>query len=55
MAGKVKTKEEITLLKFLTRTKEGKYAQIDKSSLPYARLEIKRELCYEEEYYYSSR
>ena len=30
--------EDKTLLTFLEKTKEGKYATIEKSSLPYARM-----------------
>lgn len=42
------------LLRFLTLTKEGKYAQIEKSSLKYTRLKEERadiDIC-EEQYYY---
>lgn len=50
--GKV---EEKALLTFLRRTKEGKYAPIDKSSLPYSRITEESESIesFEEEYYYS--
>lgn len=49
-------REEKALLTFLKRTKEGKYAKIEKSSLPYARLKERREESYcEDEYYYSIR
>ena len=50
--GKV---EEKALLTFLRRTKEGKYAPIDKSSLPYSRITEESESIEssEEEYYYS--
>lgn len=44
-------KEEKTLLTFLKRTREGKYAKIEKSSLPYARIKVRREEPYEEFYY----
>jgi hypothetical protein len=48
--------EEKTLLTFLRRTKEGKYAKVDESSLVYTRIKIQREETYEdEEYYYSVR
>jgi hypothetical protein len=44
------------LLTFLKRTKEGKYAKIDESSLIYARIKIQREETYsDEEYLYSVR
>jgi len=48
-------KEEQTLLTFLAKTKKGKYAKIEESSLPYARLKEEREdiKTYEEEYYFS--
>jgi len=49
-------KEEKILLTFLKRTKKGKYAKIDKNSLPYMRIKERREEpYYEEEYYYSVR
>ena len=48
--------KEKTLLTFLKQTKEGKYAKIDKSSLPYSRLQAQSaEIYYEDEYYYSIR
>jgi len=48
--------EEKALLTFLRQTKEGKYAKIDKSSMPYVRLKEQREeFYYEDEYYYSIR
>jgi len=34
--------EEKALLTFLRQTKEGKYAKIDKSSMPYVRLKEQR-------------
>lgn len=42
------------LISFLKRTKEGEYAPIEESSLPYARLKEEAESVevYEEEYYY---
>ena len=49
-------KEEQALLTFLKQTKEGKYAKIDESSLPYSRLKEQREeTYYEDEYYYNVR
>jgi hypothetical protein len=43
-------------LTFLKRTREGKYAKIDESSLIYTRIQIQREETYaDEEYYYSVR
>lgn len=52
----LKQKEEKALLTFLKRTLEGKYAKIDKGSLPYSRLKEQREEpYYEDEYYYSIR
>ena len=47
--------EEQVLLSFLRRTKEGKYAPIEKSSLPYSRIVEERETIesLEEEFYYS--
>jgi len=49
-------KEEKALLTFLQRTKEGKYAKIDGSSLSYTRIKILREETYpDEKYYYSVR
>ena len=48
--------EEKSLLVFLKRTKEGKYANIEQSSLIHARMPILREETYvDEEYYYSVR
>ena len=35
-------KEEKVLLTFLKQTREGKYAKIDVSSLPYSRLKEKK-------------
>jgi len=52
----VETKDdEKVLLSFLKRTKEGKYAPIEKSSLPYSRIIEEREAIesLEEEFYYS--
>jgi hypothetical protein len=48
--------EEKALLTFLKQTREGKYAKVDESSLPYSRLkEQTEEPYYEDEYYYSVR
>ena len=46
---------EKVLLSFLRRTKEGKYAPIEKSSLPYSRTveECEAIESLEEEFYYS--
>jgi hypothetical protein len=51
---KDKEKEQL-LLSFLRQTREGKYAPIDDSSLPYSRLEEETETVesLEEEFYYS--
>jgi len=52
----LKQKEEKALLIFLKQTREGKYAKIEESSLPYVRLKEQREEPYcEDEYYYSVR
>ena len=48
-------KEKKALLTFLKQTREGKYAKIDESSLPYVRFREQREEIYEDEYYYSVR
>ncbi|MBM4136331.1 MAG: hypothetical protein FJ241_05790 [Nitrospira sp.] len=49
-------KEEKALITFLKRTKEGKYAKVDKSSLLYPRVKEQREPSYsDEEYFYSLR
>lgn len=46
--------EEKALLAFLERTAEGKYAQIEESSLPYVRIKEEKEYIeLEEEYFYS--
>jgi hypothetical protein len=47
--------EEEVLLTFLKRTAEGEYATIEKTSLPYARIQAQVEVIpiFEEEYYYS--
>lgn len=52
---KLKKEEERALLTFLKQTTDGKYAKIDRSSLSYARIEIRREPSYDEEYNYSIR
>ena len=56
MMGKSReAKDEEMLLTFLKRTKEGKYALIEESSLPYSRIDQQTETLefVEEEYYYS--
>jgi len=57
MVGKSKEAkhEKETLLAFLRRTKEGKYAPIEESALPYSRITEETETVEspEEEYYYS--
>lgn len=47
-------KEAEILIAFLKRTREGEYAPIEESSLPYARIKAETESVeiYEEEYYY---
>jgi len=56
---KTKTKKldsEKILLKFLKQTKEGEYAEIEESSMPYTRFpEQREEIFCEEEYYYNMR
>ncbi len=44
-------------VEFLKRTKDGKYAPIEKSSIPYIRIKVETDVVesYEEEYYYSLR
>lgn len=51
---KGKEKEQL-FLSFLRQTKEGKYASIDESSLPYSRLKEETETVefLEEDFYYS--
>jgi len=52
----LRQKEEKALLTFLKQTREGKYAKVDESSLPYSRIKEQREEPhYEDEYYYSVR
>ena len=50
-------KEKETLLTFIKQTKEGKFVNIDNTSLAYIRLKEKTEDPYyfEEDYYYSIR
>ncbi|MBI4225590.1 hypothetical protein HY612_00590 [Candidatus Roizmanbacteria bacterium] len=45
---------KVVLFKFLKRTKEGKYAPIDQSSLPYSRIKQQAESG-EEQYIYALR
>ena len=47
--------EKETLLAFLRRTKEGQYARVEESALPYLRINEETEMAEssEEEYYYS--
>lgn len=49
----IKTENEEILIKFLSLTREGKYALVDKLSLPYSRLkeETEETLVCEEMYY----
>ena len=52
---KQKNKQNIelkVLLTFLKRTKAGKYATIEKSSLPYSRLNEQPEVGNDEQYHY---
>jgi hypothetical protein len=54
-ANKIEDKELAAIVTFLKETKNGKYAPIEKISLPYARIEEETlivESC-EEDYYYS--
>ena len=45
-----------SLLVFLRRTREGKYARIDESALPYLRMKPQREEDHSQDgYYYSIR
>ncbi len=50
-----KNDKEKTLLSFLKKTKDGKYAKIDESSLAYTRVKEEREEveAFTETYYYS--
>lgn len=47
------------LLSFLKRTKDGEYAEIEKSSIPYSRIQTESSFVEiieeDEEYYYSCR
>jgi hypothetical protein len=47
-------KEEKVLISFLKATKEGKYAKVEETSLPYSRIKEKTVIV-EDEYYYSIR
>jgi hypothetical protein len=51
----VENEKERVLISFLIRTREGKYAPIDESPLPYSRLIEETETVepIEEEFYYS--
>jgi hypothetical protein len=53
--NKMADKRELSLLQFLVRTKSGKYAPIDTSSFPYARLreETEQVSAYEEVLFYT--
>jgi len=46
--------EEKVLISFLKATKEGKYAKVEKTSLPYSRIK-EETVIIEDEYYYSIR
>jgi hypothetical protein len=39
----INQKEDLTLLRFITRTKDGKFAKIDQESLLYVRVQEERE------------
>ena len=47
-------KEEKVLISFLKATKEGKYAKVEETSLPYSRIKEKT-VTVDDEYYYSIR
>ena len=47
--------KETSLVYFLQQTKEGKYAEIEKSSIPYARIDVLRDESPEDEFFYSLR
>ena len=49
-----KKEEEKVLISFLKATKEGKYAKVEKTSLPYSRIK-EETVIVEDEYYYSIR
>ena len=54
--SKGRKRDENTLITFLRRTQEGKYAIVDKTSLAYSRVKEHREPNYtDEEYFYSLR
>ena len=60
--SKKRKAEKESLLTFLKRTQEGRYAKIEESSLPYSRLPIERkeplnqdDLSVDDIYYYSFR
>lgn len=46
--------EEKVLISFLKTTKEGKYAKVEETSLPYSRIK-EETVIIEDEYYYSIR
>jgi len=50
-------KEYNAFVEFLKRTKDGKYAPIEKASIPYIRIKIGTDVVesYEEYYFYSLR
>jgi hypothetical protein len=50
----VENKEKDVLISFLKATKNGKYAEIEKTSLKYSRVK-EETVMLEEEYYYSIR
>ena len=52
---KIEISDEKTnkILKFLQLSRDGKYAPIDESSLPYVRMTEEREEVCQEEYYYN--
>lgn len=49
-----KEEEKKVLISFLKATKEGKYAKVEETSLPYSRIKEKTVIV-ENEYYYSIR
>lgn len=49
-----KKEEKKVLISFLKATKEGKYAKVEESSLPYSRIKEKTVIL-ENEYYYGIR
>jgi len=51
-----KSKSEEIILTFLKQTRDGKFAKIEESCLPYARIQVQRDdTFYEEDFYYSMR